>query len=703
MMIARSLMLMAAGLSAFALAGPLCAQDADPVGQQTASGAIAAEAVSPDGHTKLQVSLSGEGHLEYRVLRDGKTLLAPSKIKFSFTDQDPMSRGFKIDGARTTSVDTRWEQPWGERRYVVDRHNELELRVHDRGATDGLKENFADRPLVLRFRVFDDGIGFRTEFPDRGAGKAWNIADEETEFVIAQPGQAWWIQAGDFNRYEQLYKTTAIDSISSAHTPMTVRLADGTHMSFHEAALVDYSAMWLRRMEGQRFVATLAPSSRGPRVTRTGAFSTPWRSIRIAKDAAGLYDNDLELNLNEPNKLGDVSWVKPYRYVGVWWGMHLDVESWNSGPKHGATTANTRKYIDFAAKHGFRGVLVEGWNKGWDGIWFASGREFSFTEAYTDFDIEGLAAYAKTKGVRLIGHHETGGNIAIYEAQLEDALKLYERLGIDSVKTGYVADAGGIIAPGDTPGTQRMEWHDGQRNVQHHLKVIEAAARHRIAVNPHEPIKDTGLRRTYPNWVAREGARGGEYQAWGEPGNPPDHIPNLIFTRMLSGPMDYTPGVLSLQGRGGRALASTLAKELALYVVLYSPIQMAADLPENLEKHPRELAFISKVPTDWAETHTLAGAVGDFAVMARKDRNSRDWYLGAVTDEQARSQTVTLDFLDAGRTYTATLFKDGEGADYRTEGRHAIAYETRQVRKGDRLDIAMAPGGGFVARIAAGR
>ena len=655
-------------------------------------------ASSPDGHITVTISRSSENHLQYEVARDGTTLIAPSRIGFRFTDQDPLTRGVTIDGSEISTADTRWDQPWGERKTVIDRHTELVVRFHDRAATAAMAENFADRPFVLRVRVFDDGVGFRTEFPARATGD-WNIADEDTQFVIARPGTAWWIQAGDFNRYEQLYKRTAIDAVGTAHTPMTVRLDDGTHLSFHEAALVDYSGMWLQRIEGQRFKATLAPSSHGPRVTRTGAFSTPWRSIRIAADAAGLYDNDLELNLNEPNRLGDVSWVKPFRYVGIWWGLHLDLESWNTGAKHGATTANARRMIDFAAAHGFRGVLVEGWNRGWDGIWFASGRGFSFTQPTPDFDLAALARYARAKGVRLIGHHETGGNIAVYEAQLDDALALYERLGIDAVKTGYVADAGGIIAPGDAPGTQRMEWHDGQRMVQHHLAVVEAAARHRISVDAHEPVKDTGLRRTYPNWVSREGARGGEYQAWGEPGNPPDHVPTLIFTRMLSGPMDYTPGVLSLKGRGGRDLQTTLAKELALYIVLYSPIQMAADLPERLEEHPRELAFISKVPTDWAKTHTLAGEVGEFAVIARKDRAGGDWYVGAVTDEEARTVAVTLDMLETGRSYTATIFRDGPGADYRTDGRHAVANETRTVRGGDQLDIAMAPGGGYVARL----
>ena len=333
---------------------------------------------------------------------------------------------------------------------------------------------------------------------------------------------------------------------------MTIRTTSGLHVAFHEAALVDYSALWLRRSgAGQRLKAALSPSAEGPRVRREAPFSTPWRTLQIADSAAGLYMSDLILNLNEPNKLGDVSWFKPFKYVGIWWSLHLETESWASGSKHGANTANARRYIDFAAANGFRGVLIEGWNKGWDGNWFADGSEFSFTEPYPDFDIEALAAYARERGVRLIGHHETAGNVARYEAQLEAALDLYQRLGIDSVKTGYVADAGGIRAIGDD-GKVRYEWHDGQFMSRHHLKVVTEAAKRRIAINPHEPIKDTGLRRTYPNWVSREGARGMEYNAWGEPPNPPEHEANLVFTRMLAGPMDFTPGVLSLTGRGGK-------------------------------------------------------------------------------------------------------------------------------------------------------
>ena len=302
------------------------------------------------------------------------------------------------------------------------------------------------------------------------------------------------------------------------------------------------------------------------------------------------------------------------KYVGIWWEMHLDKTSWSSGPKHGATTANAKKHIDFAAKHGFRGVLIEGWNKGWDGNWFANGRDFSFTEAYPDFDLKAVTDYARKRGVRIIGHHETGGNIDVYEKQLEAGLDLYKATGVDVIKTGYVADAGGIIS------CNADIADDGQRQVQHHLKVVQEAAERQIAINPHEPIKDTGLRRTYPNWVAREGARGQEYNAWGTFANGPDHEPTLVYTRMLSGPMDYTPGVLGLVGDQGMPIASTKAKQLGLYLAIYSPIQMAADFVESLAAHPRELEFIKAVPADWAESHLIAGQVGDYAIFARKDR-----------------------------------------------------------------------------------
>mgnify|MGYP002127794413 FL=1 len=662
--------------------------------------ALAEDVSSPDGRIVATLDVDGDGVPYYTITRDGNALIGKSQLGFTLTNAETLRRNFVIEDAVTSSFDDTWEQPWGERQFVHDRHNELAVTFRETRDT-------SKRALTVRMRVFDDGIGFRYEFPGSDAAPVTRIADELTEFVIAPEaaadGTAWWIPGGDWNRYEYLYNETPLAEVSTAHTPMTLRLADGTHLAFHEAALVDYSGMWLRRMEDHRFRAQLAPSSRGAKVVREGAFTTPWRTIRIADDAAGLVENDLELNLNEPNKLGDVSWFEPAKYVGIWWGMIRGDWTWAQGPNHGATTERAKQYIDFAAKNGFRGVLIEGWNVGWDGNWFGNGRDYSFTESYPDFDFEEVTAYAKKKGVHLIGHHETGGNIEVYERQLGDALDMYAAHGVDVVKTGYVADAGGIISCNadiaDPCGDEVYEWHDGQRQVQHHMKVVEEAAKRKIAVNPHEPVKDTGLRRTYPNWVAREGARGQEYNAWGTFANGPDHEPTLVYTRMLSGPMDYTPGVLGLVGADNQPIASTLAKQLGLYLAIYSPIQMAADFVESLEAHPKELEFIKAVPADWAESHLIAGEVGDYAIFARKDRNSDDWYVGGINDATERTLTLDFDFLDDGQAYTATIWKDGEGATYETEARHNIAYDTRTIRKGDTLELWLAPGGGAAIRL----
>lgn len=647
---------------------------------------------SPDGRIVATLEADGEGIPVYSVSFDGRAVIERSSLGFTFTDADPMRRNFEALEEITDSVDTTWEQPWGERKLVHDRHNELAVTFRQRDA--------AARAMTVRLRAFDDGIGFRIEFPEQPGLPLANIAEELTEFRIAGDGEAWSIPAGDWNRYEYLYGRSPISAISTVHTPVTMVLADGTHLSLHEAALVDYAGMWLRRMEGTRLRAQLAPSPRGPKVVRKGAFHTPWRTIQIADGPAGLFASTLILNLNEPNALGDVSWVKPHKYIGIWWEMHLDQSSWASGPKHGATTQNAMRHIDFAAQHGFRGVLIEGWNVGWDGNWFGNGRDYSFTQAYADFDIEALAAYAAEKGVRIIGHHETGGNIDVYERQLEAAMAFYERLGIDAVKTGYVADAGGIIAP-DGEGGEVFVWHDGQEQVNHHLRVVKEAAEHRISVNPHEPVKDTGLRRTYPNWVSREGARGAEYDAWGSPKNDPGHVPELIFTRLLSGPMDYTPGVFSLEGRGADApdIPSTLARQLAYYVAIYSPIQMIADLPENIAAYPDALDFVKRVPVDWHESRLLDGAVGEYAVIARRDRASPAWYVGAVTDDRARDVAIALDFLDRDTEYMARIWEDGEGADGLGPDRHAMAVREIIVRKGDTLSLQMARAGGFAVEL----
>jgi alpha-glucosidase len=660
--------------------------------------AIAAEPSTPVGSVSspgniLQVSvwIDSEGHPLYTVSRSGAPVINESRLGFWLTDVPKLERNFKLEKASTRSFDETWEQPWGEWRRIRNHYNELTVNLVE-------KTNLA-RKLTVVFRVYDDGLGFRYEFPDQAALHEANIGEELTEFAVAEAGTAWWIPGGEWNRYEYLYNKTRLAELSQAHTPVTIKTDRGLHIAIHEAALVDYSAMWLRRVDGTRLKAVLSPSSQGPKVHRTAPFTTPWRTLQIADNAGGLYLSHLILNLNEPNKLGDVSWFKPAKYVGVWWEMHLDIASWGSGPRHGATTQNTQRYIDFAAQNGFRGVLVEGWNKGWDGDWFANGETFSFTEPYPDFDLVGLAAYAKKKGVRLIGHHETSANIANYERQLSAGLDLYEKLGIDSVKTGYVADAGGVRALGED-GKIHYEWHDGQVMSRHHLKVVTEAARRHIAVVAHEPIKDTGLRRTYPNWIAREGARGMEYNAWGDPPNPPEHEANLVFTRMLGGPMDFTPGVLSLTGRGGRPIQSTLAKQLALYLVIYSPMQMAADLPQNYAKYPKAFQFIKDVVTDWDDTLVLNGEVGEYVTFARKDRNSANWYIGSVTDENARTLDVRLDFLDANRRYVAQIYRDGDDADWRTNP-HSIAIETRPVKRGDALQLKLAAGGGEAIRIVA--
>jgi alpha-glucosidase len=654
-----------------------------------ASAATVASIASPTAKLSVVIDIDNDGRPSYAVSRGGKPVIGLSRLGFILADQPKLDRNFALTAQKTRSTDETWAQPWGEWKTIRNHFNELRVRLTEKSGSR--------RSMDVVFRVYDDGLGFRYEFPDQPKLKQINIVEELTQFAVAEPATAWWIPAIEWNREEYLYNKTAIGEVGLAQTPMTIKTASGLHVAFHEAALVDYAAMNLQKVEGGLLKAVLTQSASGPKVSRAAPFPTPWRTMQIAENAPGLYMSNLILNLNEPNKLGDVSWVRPRKYVGIWWGMHLETQSWATGPKHGATTANTIAMIDFAAKHGFPGLLIEGWNRGWDGDWFGNGEDFSFTEATPDFDLPRLAAYAKSKGVHIIGHHETSANAAHYEDQMAAGFALYQRLGIDAVKTGYVSDAGGMKVR--LPGGQiSYEWHEGQASARHHLKVVTEAAKYKIAINAHEPIKDTGLRRTYPNWISREGARGMEYNCWAEPKNQPNHEANLAFTRMLAGPMDFTPGILSLKGRGGTDILSTIAKQLALYVVIYSPIQMAADLAENYDKYPQAFQFIKDVPTDWADTRALAGEVGDYAVFARKDRNSADWYLGAVGDEDARSVTVALDFLESGKTFTAQIYRDGPNADYRTAARHAIVIETRKVSARDSLTLALAPGGGQAIR-----
>jgi alpha-glucosidase len=647
---------------------------------------------SPDGELRFALDTAAN-QLRYTVTRGDETIIEPSALGLVFRQTADFGRGFRITGSEQNAVDDTWEQPWGERRFVRNHHRELRVDLE--------RSEPPHHRFSLRVRVFDDGLGFRYEVPEQDGLAALDVLDELTEFRLpkAHETRAWWIPGRGWNRYEYLYRNTALSQIDRAHTPLTLRLPSGTHVAIHEAALVDYAAMVLDQQRDGVLKADLTPWFDGVRVRTRAGFQTPWRSLHVSKDAIGLLNSDLVLNLNEPNALGDVSWVEPGKYVGIWWGMHLGVETWGSGPKHGATTDNAKRYIDFAAENGFDGVLVEGWNLGWDGDWFHNGEVFNFTTPYPDFDLEAVAAYGKEKGVRLVGHHETSGHITNYADQREAAFALYERLGVRQVKTGYVADGGGIKRI-DEHGVLRREWHDGQFMVNEHLETLKHAARHRISLNTHEPIKDTGLRRTYPNWISREGARGQEYNAWGNPPNPPEHVAILPYTRMLSGPMDYTPGIFNLAYGGLDAVnrvQHTLAKELSLYVVLYSPIQMAADLPEHYAAHPQAFQFIRDVPTDWEDSRALAGEVGEYVVFARKERGGTDWYLGALTDGSPREVAVELDFLDPETRYCAELYLDGEGAEWRGNP-YAMRVEKRRVGKGERLELKMGRSGGTAAR-----
>ncbi|MDE2410481.1 MAG: glycoside hydrolase family 97 protein [Sphingomonadales bacterium] len=649
-------------------------------------------ATSPDGSIAVELKIIPDGHATYAISRKGQPIVLPSKLGFLFTDVAKIDRNLTVTGQDVRDFDDTWQQPWGEWRSIRNHYRELKVHLKE---TKGLA-----RAFDVTFRIYDDGVGFRYEFPDQPNMHGARIAEELTEFAFAQNGTAWWKPAFLWNREEYLYNKTPLSAVGPADTPVTIRLADGTHVALHEAALVDFSGMTVAHgPAGNTLHAMLTPGAGKPKVEKTGAWTTPWRTLIIADTAGGLYTSHLMLNLNEPNKLGDVSWFKPGKFAGVWWNMIKGEWTWARGPKHGATNEHVKQYIDFAAANGIPQVLVEGWNVGWDGDWFGNGNEMDFAKPTEDFDADMLATYAKARGVRLIGHHETGGSASHYEAQFDKAFKFAADHNEMVVKTGYVTDAGQIERV-DPDGTQLREWHEGQWMSNHFIRVAEAAAKYKIAFDSHEPIKGTGLQRTYPNWVAREGSRGMEYNSWAGK-NPPEHEVNLVFTRMLEGPMDFTPGVLSLKGSDNSDILSTEAKQLALYVVLYSPVVMAADTPENYAQHMNTFKFIRDVPTDWEETRVLNGEVGDFVTIARKVRGGKDWYVGGITDEEARNSEFALDFLTPGVRYDAEIYRDGDDADYRTDKRHSVAIERRVLTSADHLNLRMAPGGGFAIRLKA--
>ena len=646
---------------------------------------------SPDGRNQVTLEIL-RGGLYYRVDRDGSPLLLASRLGFEFRGAPALREGLRISGSTSRAHDETWTQPWGEVSRVRDHHNEIAVAVEESAAPA--------RRFTVRVRAFNDGIGFRYEFPEQPELGAFEISDELTEFAFVDNARAWFIPSNRprKDRTEMLYASSPVSLLQFVQTPLTLETSDGkTVLAIHEAHLVDYARMNLRggAMEARTLTTDLAAYADGLKVRGRTPFNTPWRTIQVADRAIDLAPSVLGLNLNPPNVLPSTDWIKPMKYVGIWWGMHINTMTWSSGPKHGATTANTKRYIDFAAANGLGGVLVEGWNVGWDGDWIANRDAFSFTKAYPDYDLPAVAAYAHSKGVKLIVHNETSGGIANYERQMDSAFALYKSLGLDAIKSGYVTD---------TVGGGHDHW--SQFMVQHYRRVIETAAKYQIMLDVHEPVHDAGERRTYPNMMSREGARGQEYNAWsGDGGNPPEHETILFFTRMLAGPMDFTPGIFDILLRSsGKArgpdeprVRTTLAKQLALYVVLYSPLQMAADLPENYANQPA-FQFIRDVAVDWDTTRVLAGRIGDYVAVARKERGKNTWFIGAITDEERRTITVPLSFLTPGRRYIAEIYADGPGANWLTNP-FPIDITKRNVTSASSLRIGLAPGGGQAVRI----
>lgn len=663
---------------------------------------------SPNGAIEMRFNDDGDV-AQYTVSFNGKMLIQASKLGFTFKEAKPLYRDFVLREVNRSTHKSTWQQPWGEQREISNHYNEL--RINYTHKTDKSRE------FDVIARVFNDGIGFKYEVP---ASSSRLITRELTEFFFtdSHKATAHWIPGQSRERYEYLYRETPLQEVYTAHTPFTVVYEDNTHIAIHEAALVDYAGMSISREQLGRFTAKLAPRADGVLVEKEGSFSTPWRTITIGDKAVDLINSYITLNLNEKNKLGDVSWVVPGKYIGIWWGMHIAKYTWGSGDKHGATTERAIEYMNFAAQHGFDGVLVEGWNEGWDGDWIANSELFSFTQAYPDFDIDKVAQHGKQIGVKLVGHHETSGGITNYEQQMEDGFKLYQKLGVAQIKTGYVAH-GQNLKRKDDNGIMRYEFTDSQPLVNHFIHNVSTAAKYKLSINTHESVKDTGLRRTYPNWISRESARGQEYNSgWAAP-NPPNHIPQLVFTRMLSGPMDFTPGIFDFsyperfpQNHGGgdewglqkyMRPHSTLARQLAQYVVIYSPIQMAADLPENYLEKPDAFQFIKDVPTDWEQTIALSGVVGDFVVIARQERKHKhysgnDWYVGGVTNEESRDVNIKLDFLKQGHEYEAQVYADTETTDWKLTP-YAISITQKKVKKGDNLTLRMAAAGGFAIRL----
>lgn len=669
---------------------------------------------SPSGNIIIEFLLTDNGTPSYTVNHNNTVVIDTSSLGFELKDQVALTKGFEIIGVNGRTNDTFWEMPWGEQREVVNKYNEFIVQLQEKEGND--------RQLNLHFKAYDDGIAFRYTFPEQEGFSEAIITDEKTQFNLTGDHTTWWIP-GDWDIYEHLYNTTKVSEIdaikyrnhenlnmtyipeNAVNTPVTMRTAEGLHLSFHEASLVDYSGMTLKvDTENLILESELVGSERtNYKVLRTLPFSTPWRTIQISPDAAGLIESNLIVNLNEPNKVGDVSWFQPMKYMGIWWEMHVGVSSWDleqtqdmttvskdkaSSKKHGATTENAKKFIDFASENNIKGLLIEGWNTGWSHWIGFEDREgvFDFVTPYEDYDLQEVVRYSKEKGVDIIMHHETSSATSTYEQQMDTAYALMQSLDMHAVKSGYV----GPILP-------KGEYHHGHWMVNHYNNAIIKAAKYQVAVNAHEPIKATGLRRTYPNMISREGLRGQEFNAWAsDGGNPPEHLSIVAFTRMLSGPIDFTPGIFNIKldpYKPNHQINTTIAHQLALYVVIYSPIQMAADLVENYQGQPA-FQFIKDVGVDWEQTKVLNGEVGDFVTIAREERETGNWFIGSITDENERAVIIDFSFLDASKTYKAIVYADGTDSHW-DKNPTAIEIDNMTINSTTKQTFTLAAGGGL--------
>ncbi|OUJ74682.1 glycoside hydrolase family 97 protein [Hymenobacter crusticola] len=677
--------------------------------------ANAQEIKSPNNQLALQFALQNGGVPTYQLTYKGRPVLKPSKLGLELKNAPALLRGFTVADTQQRSFDETWQPVWGEVKSIRNHYNELAVT---------LTQAETQRTIRVRFRLYDDGLGFRYEFPRQPKLDYFTIKEERTEFALTGDHKAFWLP-GDYDTQEYSTVTSNLSQVrglmkaattpnasqtpfspTGVQTPLMLKSKDGLYINLHEAALIDYSAMHLE-LDDKNFVLTshLTPDAVGDKGLIQTPANSPWRTLIVSDRAGAILESKLVLNLNEPTKYQDVSWIKPVKYVGVWWEMITGKSTWSytnlenikldsvdyakvkPNGTHGATTAHVKEYIDFAAKHGFDAVLVEGWNTGWED-WFGKHKDyvFDFVTPYPDFDVAELNRYAASKNVKLIMHHETSGSVRNYERHLEDAFQFMNKYGYNAVKTGYVGD---IVPLG--------HHHYDQWVNNHYQYVLEKAAEHKIMVNGHEAVRPTGLARTYPNLIGNEAARGTEYEAFG--GNNADHTTILPFTRLIGGPMDYTPGIFQTKvsaynPQNTSFVHSTLARQLALYVTMYSPLQMAADLPETYNQHLDAFQFIKDVAVDWDDTKVLEAEPGDYITYARKAKGKSSWFVGSTCDEQGRTSKIDLGFLDPGKKYVATIYADAKNAHYE---KNPQAYQIRKANVTNKTKLSQycAPGGGY--------